>query len=93
MTTTRLGLALGALLLGLACNPLDPSKIEVDRDSGTTTTGCTPACTATQYCLKDQSGVCGCYERCDDSQCQAGSCAIDPTQGGVCIDLAQTRCP
>ncbi len=90
MTITR-ALGLAALLASLACNPLDPGKIAPDPDGGATA-GCSPACATGQYCLKTQSGACGCFAACDDSQCQAGSCVQDPGQGLVCVDLAQSRC-
>ena len=94
MTTTSVVwrlVALAALAVGLACNPLDPSKIEVERDSGASS--CNPACGAGQYCLQTQAGACSCFAACDNSLCQAGSCVQDPAQGAVCVDLAQTRCP
>lgn len=90
MTITR-AIGLAALLAHLACNPLDPSKIAVEPDSGSAAS-CSPACTAGQHCLRDQAGTCGCYAACDNSLCQAGSCVQDPAQGAVCVDLAQTRC-
>jgi hypothetical protein len=81
-----------ALALSAAgCNPLDPSKIEPSSfsDGGP----CGSGCSSTQVCLKSSDGTCGCYDRCDDSLCTAGSCVFDPTvPDNVCVDLAQILC-
>jgi len=89
MTTTRLLLAGVVLALIVGCNPLDPSKIAKPEDGGA---GCSPACAATHVCLAQSGGGCACFETCDNGLCTEGSCVVDPTQGAVCVDLAQVKC-
>ncbi len=78
--------------LALACNPLDPDKIEAGGDGGGGGKVCSPACSNQQYCLLNTSGGCECFQACAASNCSGGQlCVTDGTQYG-CYEASKVKC-